>query len=204
MRAWPMLLLVGCAAGRVEPASDADIEPADTGTDRGGVMLDGGTGDANDASVMDSGVDAFDAGCSTADAGLGGIGIPMGTTASATSTYSTDTPDHAIDGDLGTGWNAGGFSGSLTITFPSAQSMNGVRLAAAASPGSSETYNVYGIQSSTPTLIGAATLNVPQGVSVLAPISVQVGSYDAIRIDVTAQSSWAAIIEVSVLTPNCP
>jgi len=45
---------------------------------------------------------------------------------------------------------------------------------------------------------------VPQGVSVLAPINVTPGAYDAIRIDTSSQQSWIAIVEVSILTPECP
>jgi hypothetical protein len=199
---WPLVLL-SCANGRVDPTDDMDSStpPVDTGVDHGGIMLDSGV---TDSGAADSGVDAFDAGCSKSDAGLGGIGIPMGTTATASSSWQTSTPDKAIDGDLGTGWNAGGYSGSLTITFPQAQVMNGVRLATAASPASSETWTIYGIQNSTPTMIGSATMTAPNGIAVLSPINVMVGSYDAIRIDVAAQSSWASIVEVSVLTPNCP
>src|SRR2546427_8914214 len=109
--AWPIVIL-SCAQGRIEMIEgDASMEPADTGIDHGGVMLDSGVVESG---AMDSGVDAFDAGCSTADAGLGGIGIPMGTTASASASWQTSTPDKSIDGDMGTGWNAGGYSGSLT------------------------------------------------------------------------------------------
>jgi len=180
---------------------DASMAPADSGSDRIGITLDTGV---MESGPMDTGVDAFDAGCSTSDAGLGGIGVPMGTTASATTSWQTSTPDKAIDGDLGTGWNAGGYSGSLTIAFPKSQVMNGVRLATAASPASQETWTIFGYQNNTPQMIGQGTMTAPQGVAVLAPINVQVGSYDQIRIDVTAQSSWASIVEVSILTPNCP
>ncbi len=200
-----MLFVVSaCATGRIETMPDAMAPAADAASDRGGVVLDANNGsDATDAPA-DSGFDAFDAGCSTSDAGLGGIGVPNGTTASASSSWSTSTPDKSIDNDLGTGWNAGGYSGSLRITFPAPQALNGVRFASAASPASSETYTIYGYQNSVPAMIGSATLNVPNGIAVLAPINVMVGNYDEIRIDVAAQSSWASIVEVSVLTPNCP
>lgn len=199
-----LVLLASCANGQVDTGDMDAMEPIDTGIDHGGIMLDSGVSDAGESGLIDSGVDAFDAGCSTSDAGLGGIGVPMGTTASASSSWQTSTPDKSIDGDLGTGWNAGGYSGSLTITFPQAQVMNGIHIATAALPASQETWTVYGYQNSMPTMIGSATMTAPQGVAVLAPINVMVGGYDQIRIDVTAQSSWASIVEVSILTPNCP
>lgn len=204
MRRWVWLLVAACAEGRLAPDDDGGPpSPADAGGDR--VTLDApASSEAGSDALDDGGVDAMDAGCSQSDAGLGGIGVPAGTTASASSSWQTSTADKAIDGDLGTGWNAGGTSGSLTLTFAAAQPLNGVRLATAALPQSSETYTVYGYSGMTPTMIGQATLTVPQGVAVLSPINVTPGGYDAIRIDVASSQSWASIVEVSILTPNCP
>lgn len=198
-------LVFGCANGLVTDAVDAS--PIDATVDRASLpdaTADHSPGDASGPDTSDINVpDAFDAGCSQLDAGMGGIGIPANSTATGGS-YQSNTPDKAIDGDLGTYWNAGGYAGSITITFPSPQTFSGIRIASVASPGSSESYTITGYQNNTPQMIGAATVQVPAGVSIVAPISVTPGAYDQIRIDVTAGSSWAAMAEVSLLTQYCP
>ena len=118
-------------------------------TDGGGV--DGGGADASvdSGTVIDSTTDvsdavtAFDAACVDA-AGLGGIVIPSGTVATATASYTTYTPDRAIDGDMSTVWNSGGPPGSITLTFPYPVTLDGVIVAADANPRTTETYKVYG------------------------------------------------------------
>ncbi len=189
----PIAGLQACATGKI---LDSDGGPTDAG--------------GQDASIevsilpLDGAVlDVFDAGCAK-DASLGGVGVPAGSTASATTSYSTSTPNLAIDGDTTTYWNAGATTGSLTVTFPSATTFDGVHLECAALPASSETFTITGYQSGTPAQIGTSTQTVAQGVSALAPISVTAGAYDAIKIDVTSSQSWVAIAEVSLLTTYCP
>jgi hypothetical protein len=160
--------------------------------------------DATNGSDAGNGSDASDGGCSTWDAGLGGIGIPSGTTATASGSYSSNTPDKAIDMDLSTYWNSGGYSGWIQLTFPSPQTIDGVRIAAVASPPTNETYQVYGITNNNPTLIGSATLSVPGSISVLPPISLTQGAYDGIKLVVGGNASWVAVAEVSLLTTGCP
>jgi hypothetical protein len=197
-------LVFGCANGLVTDAVDAS-PIVDATLDRASppdATVDHATNDANGPDTADV-ADAFDAGCSQLDAGMGGIGIPANSTATGGS-YQSSTPDKAIDGDLGTYWNAGGYMGGITITFPSAQTFSGIRIASVASPGSGETYTITGYQNNTSQTIGTASVQVPAGVSIVAPISVTPGAYDQIRIDVSAGSSWAAIAEVSLLTQYCP
>jgi hypothetical protein len=182
-----------------DSAADGDAAAVDaTGDDATG---DGAVGDDASDVATEAPVDA---GCSTSDAGLGGIGIPSGSVASASSSYSTNTPNLAIDGDLSTYWNAGGYSGSITVTFPSAQTIDGLRIAATASPATNETYSVYGIQGASSTLIGSATLSVPQGINILPAIMLTAGTYDGIEVQVNGMSSWVAIAEMSLLTSGCP
>ncbi len=198
--------LVGCANGLVLESPDASA-PGDATTDRTilpDATSDQGASDASSPDTADINVpDTFDAGCSQLDAGMGGIGIPPNSTATGGS-YQANTPDKAIDGDLNTYWNAGGYSGGITIKLASVQVISGIRIASIASPGSSETYTITGYQNNNPMMIGNATLQAQAGLQILAPISVTTGSYDQIQIDVTSGSSWAAIAEVSLLTQYCP
>lgn len=202
-----LVSLAGCANGLIDPgpgdgggSNDAtvDVGPKDTGADS----------PSSDA-TLDAGIDApidvgVDGGCWATDSGLGGIGTPTGTTATATSSYSSNVPSLAVDLDPGTYWNAGGTSGSLTITFPKPQLVSGVRIATIASPASSETYTIYAISGSVASQIGTGTFNVPQGLTINPTIAVPPGTFDGIRVDVSSSPSWSAIAEVSVVTPLCP
>lgn len=191
-----LALVMGCANGQVVD-DDSGAPPEDVHVNEVVTLPEAG-GDAKDASI-----DVFDAGC-TPDAALGGIGLPAGTTATATTSYDVNTPDLAVDGNLGTYWNAGDLTGSLTITFSSAQTFDAVRIRATALPTSDETYTLTGYQDAVQVQIGQSTQSVAQGSSVLAPIAVTAATYDAIRIDVTSTQSWVAITEVGLVTPSCP
>jgi hypothetical protein len=152
--------------------------------------------------------DSGDAGCLSW--ALGGIGIPAGTLATASATYSNDVAADAIDRDLSTCWNAPGYTASLSLTFPMPQSITGIRMAANSSPAASETYTVTPVGSST--MIGSATETVNGNTSVdggppytIEPaIPVTPGSYAGITINVDGVASWVAINEISLLTSECP
>lgn len=198
-----LLSLAGCANGLIDPG------PADSGNSTD-ATLDVRTKDTGaDSPSFDAGVDApidvgIDGGCWATDSGLGGIGTPTGTTATATSSYQSNVAGLVVDLDPGSYWNAGGTSGSITITFPKPQLVSGVRIATIASPASSESYTVYAISGSVASQIGTGSFNVPQGLTVNPTISVPPGTFDGIRIDVSSSPSWAAIAEVSIVTPLCP
>jgi len=132
-----------------------------------------------------------------------GCGIPTGTTASASGSYMS-TPDLAIDGDPGTYWNSGGYTGWLLLTFPKAQTIDSVTIKAVASPDTSETYTIYGTKSGAESVIATATLAVSGGSTVLGPIAVTKDSYDAIKIDVGGSLSWIAIADVTMHKIGCP
>jgi hypothetical protein len=206
-----LAMLVAMSAGACATGSilgdDAGVDAApaqDAAKDSVVLPLDGSSDGPGNADAEDAPIDVFDAGCAPADAGLGGIGIPSGSSSSATTTYSTNTADLAIDGNLGSYWNAGDVTGSLTLTLPSAQSITGVRIEAVASPASSETYTITGYQGGTPFVIATSNQSVPQGATALPTIPVTPGAYESIRIDVTSSPSWVAIAEVSLVTAYCP
>lgn len=185
-----ILLFAGCANGGILLGDDA-APPEDAAT--------------NDVLVLplDAAIDTFDAGCAH-DAALGGIGLPAGTTASATTTYASNVASLAIDGDEGTYWNAGDFTGSITVTFPSPTTVGGVHLYVTALPTTAETYTIYGIQVQTATQIAQSTQDAQQGGGALADIPVPSQPYDGIRIDVLGNASWVAIDEIAFTTVYCP
>ncbi len=197
MRWLACAIFFGCANGGNVLDDGGGPPPSDAHQNDVLVLPEAG-GDAQDASV-----DVFDAGCEP-DAALGGIGLPAGTTATATTSYDVNTPDQAVDGNLSTYWNAGATTGSITITFPSGQTFDAVRIGATALPTSDETYTITGYQDQVQVQIGQSTETAQQGSSILAPIAVTPATYDAIRIDITSTQSWVAITDVALVTQLCP
>ena len=198
MRRIVVLIALGACANGTHIESDSGTPPDSSTNDALILPLDA----SKDVALADAGVDAFDAGC--VDAALGGIGMPAGSTATATSSYDVNTPDLTIDGDITTYWNSGGTTGSLTITFPAAQTFDAVRISVTALPTCDETYTITGFQDANPVLIGSSTQSAVEGGSILQPIAVTAGTYEAIRIDVSSTQSWVAISEVALVTPYCP
>lgn len=198
---------VACAKAELGPDSgplDASPSPADAAADsRSDAPLQDGGGDAGPLADADADAAAVDGGC-WIDSGMGGIGTPSGTTATATTTYQTNVPGLAVDMNLGTYWNASTTSGSLTITFPSPRVVSGVQIASIALPASTETYTVFGISNSVASQLGTDTFNVAQGTTINPVIAVPPGTFEAIRIDVSSNASWVAVAEVSIITPLCP
>jgi hypothetical protein len=156
---------------------------------------------ANDQNVpVDTGTG--DAGCVPTQ---GGIHVPMGTMASGVSCCSWP-PSNAIDDNTVTWWDSGGYSGSLTLTFPSPQTIKSVHLVAESWPASTEQYTIYGLVGNTPTMIGSSSqsINADATPTVLMPIAVTPGSYDGLRFDVSSDKSWIGINEVTLGTASCP
>lgn len=165
---------------------------------------DGGIVDTGiDQALDDTGVTMMDAGC-VQNQGQGGINVPQGTVASGTSCCNWP-PSNAIDLNTTTWWDSGGFSGSLTLTFPAPQALTSIHLVAESWPQSNETYTIFGIVNNSPTQIGTSTQALPNMVpTVLKPIAVTPGNYDGIRIDVTSDQSWIGVNEVTLGTTSCP
>jgi hypothetical protein len=122
---------------------------------------------------------------------------PAGSTATASGAYAS-APGDAIDGNVGTYWNAGDYAGWIDVKFPAAIYFDRVRVAATALPACSEPYTLTGFRAGTPTVIGTATPAVPDGAAWLPTMVVTAGVYDELRIDVGTSSSWIAIAEIVV------
>ena len=195
-RAFAVLLCAGCANGGLLIGDDA-AAPQDDAAQNDVLVL------PLDGAPKDVAIDTFDAGCAR-DAAFGGIGLPAGTTASATTTYASNVASLAIDGDEGTYWNAGGFAGSITVTFPSPTTFDGVHLYVSALPTTSESYTIYGIQGTTANVIAQSTQTAQQSGGALADIAVPSQPYDGIRIDVNGNASWVAINEIAFTNSYCP
>jgi hypothetical protein len=153
-----------------------------------------GNSGSNDGGTVD--------GCARGD--LAGIGVPVGTVATASTSLAADSgPDKAIDGDTTTRWNAGTFTGWITLTFPAPVAISGVRLHVHASPETTESYVVT--SSSSTTAIGSQTADVtPQPGVVLPDILVTPGTYSSITITVDGGTSWVAIDAIWLLPFACP
>lgn len=199
----------------VGPHEDAGTH-SDGGTDAStpdasDASSDGKYGSDADATIADAGSDATGAsesgsGCLISDAGIGGIAVPVGTVATASGYYSTDTPNLAIDGNIATGWNAGGYTGWIELTFPAPVTLDGIQLAVAPSPTATETFTVTGFEGSTSLSIGSWTETIEGNIGpvVVPPMVFAASAYDAIRIEINGGASWVTANEISVLTPRCP
>ncbi len=206
--------IAGCATGGSDDSATGD--DASIGDDDGAVTGDGTVEGSDGAHTGDGATDDVDGGpidappdvppvpCSTSDSGLGGIGIPTGTVASASGMTAGQTPSLAIDGNIQTFWNGGGMLESLTLTFPTAQTISGVAISASASPTSSETYTITGTEAGILKNLGMVSVNVPATNTILPAIPVTPGTYTDITFHVTAVSSPVIISEVTLVTPHCP
>jgi hypothetical protein len=140
--------------------------------------------------------------CSTGP--LGGLGIPAGTVATASASYTQGTPELAIDGVITTGWNSGGYSGWLKLQFPKPTTITAIHIVAGAKPTASETYT---ITDDSQAAIGSGTRQVVAGSvsgSMLDPITVTPASYSSIVITVNGGASWVQINELSLINDECP
>jgi hypothetical protein len=163
----------------VDSASEASTE-ADVATDETGEEEIGTLFDADE-------IDTFKGHCAT----------PAGTVATATSSYMS-TPDIIVDGSLSTIWNSGGYTGTVRLAFPSAISLDRIRVAANALPDTDETYTITGFSAGAPTSLGSFVRHVTGSNDWVAPIEVSRGTYDEILIDIGTSASWITLAEVMV------
>ncbi|HEY1956601.1 MAG TPA: hypothetical protein VGH28_13355 [Polyangiaceae bacterium] len=75
------------------------------------------------------------------------------------------------------------------MSFPSATSIDGVRLYVSALPTRSEAYTIDGIEGTTATQVAQSSQTAQQAGSALATIAIPSAPYDGIRIDVTGNAS---------------
>ena len=205
--------LAGCAQGGDDPAS----APAADSAAPGDVAIGFDTGDARDSrdAVIDAvGVDGNrpDASGGEADAIFpvddGAVGLcatPTGTSVTASGSYMS-TPDSVVDGKLDTGWNSGGYSGSLRLKFPKAVRFDRIHIAAGALPACAEPYGFKGYLAGVETLNATQSMAVPEGSGWLPIVEVTAGDYDELLIDVGTSASWIFIAEIVVFdsTAKCP
>jgi hypothetical protein len=134
---------------------------------------------------------------------ISGVGVPPGTVATASTSRSGDTPDHAIDGTLTTQWNAAMPTGWIEFAFSQPTTIGAVRIRAHALPASSETYTVTTGDGTT--TLGSVTAQVdtnPNG-TVLPDITIPIAAYSTIRITGDGGASWLAVDEIWLLAAPC-
>jgi hypothetical protein len=146
-----------------------------------------------------------------------GSGVPTGTVATASSSYSdtsadgsiidggmTYGPGLAVDGDPATAWNSGDFTGSITLTFPTPIPIAAIRLHVEALPVTEEIYTVSTSTSTTPLGTATRTVTLWPG-SVVPDIQITPGTYSDITLTLNGGDSWAGIDELWLLAaPACP
>lgn len=132
----------------------------------------------------------------TAVTGMSGCQIPGGATATANSSYDSQTPNLAIDGNLTTSWSAGATSGTLTVTFPHGVPMAGLYVDTQASPASSQTYTVSVLDNAQWVSEGTTTVSVGTSPGVVF-LPLPAGTFDGVSLQVSDPSSWILIYEIT-------
>ena len=194
MRILLALALLGCAAGDGE---DLSIPRSDAATDSRSVdaAIDSYT-------LTDAPADAIFPVEDTAPAKT--CVTPSGTTVTASGSYGS-TPEMALDQNIGTLWNSGGYTGWLKLKFPAPVSFDRVRLAANALPACNEPYVLKSGTSGAK--IGDGSRFVPSDrVAWLDPFEVSPGTHDELLIEIGPADSWITLAEVQVFdsTGGCP
>lgn len=190
-RVFALVCLAGCATGGAEDPPAAADALLETATDAARDTTETGRADVATDTTSDGIFPTEDVAVDTGP--VGPCETPAGTTATASGAY-TSTPADAIDGKLDTLWNSGGYSGTLTLTFPKPVLFDRVRIAAMGVPACTETYTltVGG------TAVPAASRSVSTSVAWLEPISVPRATYDTLVVDVAVAASWIAVAEVRI------
>jgi hypothetical protein len=128
--------------------------------------------------------------------------VPAGTTAIASTTFMSLGPSQAIDGDDGTGWNAGQGDATFELTFSAPRRLRGLFLVANAAPGNTvEHYAISGDGAA----IADADRTVPESPAELSMIPLREGAYRKLTITVTnpgPQISWIAINGIRILAAD--
>lgn len=133
---------------------------------------------------------------------LTGTGIPLGTTASASSSLAANPPVSAIDGNLNTWWNSQGYSGTLTLEFTAPQYLTSFGVAATALPSTTEQYTILGqSDQGTWNTIGTDAPHVSQHHLEYFTIAVTPGQYSAVRFVINGGSSFIGINDITVNPP---
>ncbi len=200
-------LIAGCATGgNEEPTRETEIAtdaaPAEGGQD---------APDAPDASAETAA--SVDTGATTDGHTLifpvepeKTCGLPFGTMVVASGSFES-TPQKALDGNLGTYWNSGANTGTLTVKFPGPVTFDRVRIAAFGVPATSHTYGFAASSGTNVTHIGTATRAVPNATAAwLETIVVTRGAWSSLTVDVSMSQSWIALAEVTIFDSNagCP
>ncbi|SFS76138.1 hypothetical protein [Paenibacillus sp. 453mf] len=133
--------------------------------------------------------------------GMEGAAPPENTTALASSVYSDQLGQLAIDNDLETKWNARVANASLQLDFPYPIDINFVQFAAQTTPETQVDYQIFGLYNGEWLEISPVTtrtVNLDTEMKVLEPIPVQQGKYESIKININAKSSWASLHEITL------
>ncbi|AWB44019.1 fibronectin type III domain-containing protein [Paenibacillus sp. CAA11] len=137
--------------------------------------------------------------------GMQGVSPPKGTTATGTDTYQNWGAERAIDKSTSTRWLSSKSSASLELNFPEPTFLKFVQIAAHSTPRANTTYTVYGLQNGNWAAISTPnTFEVFDRLTILDPIEVTAGKYDAIRINAVSSQSWINIYEVTIGTDQTP
>ncbi|WP_046212580.1 hypothetical protein [Paenibacillus wulumuqiensis] len=132
------------------------------------------------------------------------IDVPSGSLITAHTSHRSNIPERVADGDLKTAWNAGRNSGVISVVFNQSVKMNGIEIAAAASPTSTEKYLIYGLEGDRWKEIGRASRTIEHRedgtVTMLDRIPVTEGNYSGVLISIDSSASWVSINELYLTT----
>lgn len=132
--------------------------------------------------------------------GMLGFAPPEGTTASASSEYTTQySADKSIDQNKESYWNAGTYTGNIELKFPNPTEFNFVHITTNAEPVRTVSYIIYGLQNGEWIKISdEVTQSLKDTFTTSPPIKVKQGAYESIKIEGDGGSSWLAISEITL------
>lgn len=131
------------------------------------------------------------------------ICAPGGSSATATSYYSSSVPDNAIDCNTSTSWTVPGGSGTITITLGAPEDLYGLSLLVSASPTSTNTYQVNAMVGGAWQQVGSATATV--GSTSTVPVTLTTpGVYSEIQIVAYSNMSWIGMFEAYLVVATTP
>lgn len=128
---------------------------------------------------------------------------PVGTTVTASGSYPVNDPaGKAFDGDITNFWNAGGYSGWVTATFPTPQYISAIQIMTGANPASNVTFTVSYMKDNNWLDIGTATFPIAHGntgPTITTPLKITPGQYNSLKITASSSTTWVGLTEVTFL-----
>jgi hypothetical protein len=132
------------------------------------------------------------------------INLALNTSATASASYSTSTPDKAIDGDIETSWNAGNYAPQwIKVDLGNTFTISSINLVVAQAPAGNTTHNVsVSDDNITWTQVHTFSEYTDTRQELSVTFSPHLTNVRYVKIDTTSSPSWVAWREIEIYTPT--